>query len=116
MSELKKMGRTINKRTIMESPKKMIYEAHFTAMEYELSYALFKKDYWWIRTRLEQHKLVLADDPNLPEKLRPRGKAILERFSKFVRNKKKSRLRVHVNQERKTKVTQCKGVRNWVGW
>lgn len=85
MSELKKMGRTIDKRTIMESPKTMIYEAHFTAMEYELNYALLKKEYSWIRTRLEQHKLVLVDDPHLPEKLKPRGNAILEKFRKFIR-------------------------------
>ncbi len=33
MNELKKMGRTIDKRVIVESPKTMIYEAHFTAIE-----------------------------------------------------------------------------------
>ena len=58
MSELKKMGRTINKRVIMESPKIMIYEAHFTAMELELNYALLKKDYPWIRKRLEAQRQV----------------------------------------------------------
>ena len=44
MSELKKMGRKINKRTVMESPKTMIYEAHFTTMEYESDYPLLKRD------------------------------------------------------------------------
>jgi hypothetical protein len=86
ISELKKMGRTINKRVIVESPKTMIYEAHFTAMEFELNYALLKKDYPWIRKRLEEHKTsVLENDPNLPEELRPRGNAIFERFSKLIR-------------------------------
>lgn len=85
MSELKKMGRTINKRTIMESPKAMIYEAHFTAMEYELNYALLKRKYSWIKTRLKQHKLVLLEDPYLPEELKPRGNVILERFGKLTR-------------------------------
>lgn len=86
MSELKKMGRTINKQVIVESPKTIIYEAHFTAMELELNYALLKKDYSWIRMRLEQHKTsVLEDDPHLPEELKPRGNAILERFSKLLR-------------------------------
>ena len=85
MSELKKMGRTINKRTVMESPKTVIYEAHFTAMEYELNYALLKREYSWIETRLEQHKLVLLDDPHLPEELKPRGNAILERFRNLIR-------------------------------
>ena len=85
ISELKKMGRRINRRTIMESPKTSIYEAHFTAMEYELNYALLKGDYSWIENRLEQHKLVLLDDPHLPEKLKPLGEAILERFRKLIR-------------------------------
>jgi hypothetical protein len=82
ISELKKLGRTISKRIIVDSSKATIYEAHFTAMELELSYALFKKDYFWIRVRLKQHKdSVLDDDPNLPEALRPREGAILAKFS-----------------------------------
>ncbi|MFQ6068396.1 MAG: hypothetical protein ACE5KD_02520 [Candidatus Bathyarchaeia archaeon] len=85
ISELKKMGRTINKQTIMKTPKTTIYEAHFTAMEYELNYALLRREYSWIRERLKQHKLVLIDDPCLPEKLKPRGEAIFERFSKLIR-------------------------------
>jgi len=86
MTELKKMGRIINKRVILESPKTMIYEAHFTAMELELNYALLKKEYAWIRTRLEAHKAsVLEDDPHLPEELRPRGHAIFKRFCKLLK-------------------------------
>jgi len=85
ISELKKMGRSINKRTIVESPKNMIYKAHFTAMEHELNCAFFRKKYSWIETRLEQRKLVLVDDPHLPKELEPRGKAILERFRNLIR-------------------------------
>lgn len=86
ISELKKLGVTINKRVIVESPKTMIYEAHFTAIELELNCALAKKDYPWVRKRLEVHKTsVLEDDPNLPEELRPRGEAIFERFTKQLR-------------------------------
>ncbi len=86
ISELKKMGRTISKRVLVESPKPTIYEAHFTAMEFELNYALLKKDYQWIRTRLRQHKeSVLEDDPHLPEELRPRGNEIFERFSRLLK-------------------------------
>jgi hypothetical protein len=84
MSELKKIGRMINKRTIMESPKSMIYKAHFTAMEYELNYALLKRNHSWMRTRLEQHKLVLVDDPHLLEELKLQGKAILEEFMGLI--------------------------------
>jgi len=68
------MGRTIDKRVIVDSPKTVIYDAHLTAMETELNYALHKKDYFWVKIRLRQHKeSVLEDDPNLPEEMRPRA-------------------------------------------
>jgi len=86
MSELKKIGRTIDKRVIVDSPKTVIYEAHFKAMELELQYAMFKKDYYWAKFRLKQHKeSVLEDDPNLPESLRPRGEEILHKFTDLVK-------------------------------
>ena len=88
MSELKKMGRKIDKRIIVDSPKTVIYEAHFKAMELELQYALFKKDYFWVKVRLKQHKeSVLEDDPNLPESLRQRGEEIFHKFSNLVKNR-----------------------------
>jgi len=88
MSELKKMGRIIDKQVIVDSPKIVIYEAHFKAMELELEYALFKKDYFWVKFRLKQHKeSVLEDDPNLPESLRPRGEEIFHKFSNLVKNR-----------------------------
>jgi hypothetical protein len=43
ISELKKMGRTISKPVIVNSPKITIYRAHYTAMETELGYALLMK-------------------------------------------------------------------------
>jgi hypothetical protein len=88
ISELKKMGRKIDKRVIVDSPKTVIYKAHFKAMELELQYAMFKKDYFWVKVRLKQHKeSVLEDDPNLPESLRPRGEEILHKFSNLVKNR-----------------------------
>jgi len=88
MSELKKMGRIIDKQVIVDSPKIVIYEAHFKAMELELEYALFKKDYFWVKFRLKQHKeSVLEDDSNLPESLRPRGEEIFHKFSNLVKNR-----------------------------
>ena len=88
MIELKKMGRTIDKRVIVDSPKTVIYEAHFKAMELELQYAMFKKDYFWVKVRLKQHKeSVLEDDPNLPESLRPKGEEIFHKFSNLVKNR-----------------------------
>jgi hypothetical protein len=88
MSELKKMGRRIDKRVIVDSPKTVIYKAHFRAMELELEYALFKKDYFWVKARLKQHKeSVLEDDPNLLESLRPRGEEIFHKFNDLVKNR-----------------------------
>ncbi|HML02973.1 MAG TPA: hypothetical protein VK487_06330 [Candidatus Bathyarchaeia archaeon] len=85
ISELKKMGRTIDKRVITDSPKTAIYTAHFAAMETELSYALQKGDTYWAKWRLKMHKTsVLDDDPNLPEELRPKAEEILKRFSKLI--------------------------------
>jgi hypothetical protein len=56
ISELKKMGRTIDKRAIVDSPKMMVYDAHLTAMETELEYALRKDDTFWANIRLRQYK------------------------------------------------------------
>jgi hypothetical protein len=81
ISELKKIGRRIDKRVIMETPKIPFYTAHLTAMETELKYALYKGDTLWAKIRLRQHKeSVLDDDPNLPEELRPRGEEIYEKY------------------------------------
>jgi hypothetical protein len=88
MSELKKMGRTIDKRVIVDSSKTEIYKAHFKAMELELECAVFKKDYFWAKVRLKQHKeSVLEDDPNLPELLRPKAKEIFHRFNNLVKTR-----------------------------
>ena len=93
INELKKMGRTINKRVIVDSPKTVIYDAHLTALEKELEYALHKKDYAWVKIRLRQHKeSVLEDDPNLPEEMRPRAEAIFEKFLKAVQQRTRKRL------------------------
>jgi len=92
MSELKKMGIKINKRTLMESPEPTIYTAHFTAMEQELNYALLRKDFSWIRTRLQQHKTsVLENDQHLPEELRPKAEEILAKFNKLIATLTQSR-------------------------
>jgi hypothetical protein len=57
-------------------------------MELELEYALFKKDYFWVKFRLKQHKeSVLENDPNLPESLRPKGEEIFRKFSNLVKTR-----------------------------
>lgn len=85
VNELKKLGRTINKRVIVDSPKAVIYSAHLTAMEAELIYALRKRDYSWVKIRLKQHKEnILDNDPNLPDKIRPRAEELFKNFCKFI--------------------------------
>ncbi len=89
INELKKMRQTIDKRVIVDSPKTVIYDAHLTAMETEFTYALFKKDYFWVKIRLRQYKeSVLDNDPNLPEEMRPRAKTVFEKFHKIIQNRK----------------------------
>jgi hypothetical protein len=83
ISELKKMGRKIDKRVIVDSLKEVIYKAHFFAQEFEMNYALAKKDYSWVRLRLGHHRNVLNDDPNLPEKLKPLAQTIYDKFIKI---------------------------------
>ncbi len=86
ISELKKIGRKIDKHVIMETPKIPFYTAHLNAMETELKYALYKQDTYWAKIRLRQHKeSVLDDDPNLPEELRPRAEEIYEKYRKLAK-------------------------------
>lgn len=80
ISELKKMGLKIHKRVIVESPKEVIYKAHFFAQEFEMDYALRKKDYFYVKLRLRAHKNVLYDDSNLPDNLIPIAQKIYDKF------------------------------------
>jgi len=89
ISELKKMNVVINKQTIMKFYP-YVYEAHFTALDYELSYALNKRDYQWLKQRLKNFQSQL-DDPYLPQefchlkqKLAPKCKSMMEKFSKYL--------------------------------
>jgi hypothetical protein len=95
MSELKKMGRAIDTRVIVDSPKTVIYEAHLKAMELELEYAMFKKDYFMVKVILKQHKdSVLDDDPNLPEKLRPRAEEMFRKFRSLLKQRDNQRIQI----------------------
>jgi len=85
ISELKKTGRKIDEHVIMETPKIPFYTAHLNAMETELKYALHKRDTYWMKIRLRQHKeSVLDDDPNLPEELRPRAEEICGKYRRLA--------------------------------
>jgi len=83
ISKLKEMERRIDKRVLVDSPKTIIYTAHFFAMELEMDYALKKKDYSWLKLRLRHHKLVLYDDPNLPESMKSHAQEIYDKFKEF---------------------------------
>lgn len=80
ISELKKAGLKIHKQVIVESPKEVIYKAHFYAQEFEMDYAVRKRDYFWMKERLDQHRKVLYDDPNLPNGLKSEALRICEKF------------------------------------
>lgn len=93
ISELKRMGISINKQTIMRYYPK-VYEAHITAMDYELTHALNKKDYEWFKRRFVSPEIFLSqlNDPYLPpeynylpQQLTPKCKSIIKKFSKHFR-------------------------------
>ncbi len=85
ISELKKMGYKITKRVIVESPREAIYKAHFFAQDFEMNYALTKKDLSWVKERFEHHKRMLYDDPDLPIELRPTAQAIYDKYLKIIK-------------------------------
>lgn len=78
ISELKRMGIPVNKRTVMEFHPK-VYEAHLTATDVELSYALRVGDFSWIRTRLE-HVRSWKEDELLPPELLPKLELLLKKY------------------------------------
>lgn len=86
ISELKKRGVPINKQTVTVTFPNSSYDTHYTATECELDYALSKKNYTWVKTRLAQAKDWLQDE-NLPHFLTPQYKALIQKFSKALEKK-----------------------------
>lgn len=82
ISELKKRSMPINKQTIMSFHPK-VYEAHFTATEFELNHAVVTKDYAWLKLRLGHAKDWLEDD-YLPQELTSRCKSMIRKFSEYL--------------------------------
>jgi len=78
ISELKKMGIPINRSTVMDFHTK-VYEAHLTATDIELSYALKKRDFSWIKTRLEHAKQWINDE-YLPPSLVPKVNELIRKY------------------------------------
>jgi hypothetical protein len=83
ISELKKMNVIIDKKTIMKNYPK-VYEAHLTAMDYELTYAFNNGDYEWIKHRLTFNSLLPAEGYNhLRKKLTDKYEMIMKKFKDY---------------------------------
>jgi len=82
ISELKKVSIPINRRTVMMFLPR-VYEAHYVAIEYELNYALARKDYAWLKVRTNHAKSWLEDE-HMPQRLVPRCRAIIKKFSEAL--------------------------------
>ncbi|MBO3842585.1 MAG: hypothetical protein FGF48_09275 [Candidatus Brockarchaeota archaeon] len=80
ISELKKKGITIDNTTVVNRHSKTIYEAHLTAMEYEIKHAFNKGDLAYVKLRLI-HVREWLDDENLPKELIQKLKSIIEKLS-----------------------------------
>jgi hypothetical protein len=85
ISELKKLGRKIDKHVIMDTPRSAFYTTHFNALETELRFALYKGDTYWVKFRLKLFKESEDDDPNLPKELRPRVEEIYEKYRRLAK-------------------------------
>ena len=83
ISELRKMSIPTNKNTVVKFHPK-VYEAHFTATEQELNYAFSKKDFDWLKVRMNHAKSWLEDN-DMPQYLLPTCKAIIEKLSNILR-------------------------------
>jgi len=87
ISELKKLGIQINKQTVMMTFPDPSYSTHYTATEYELDYALSSKNYDWLKTRMKHAKSWMEDE-DLPQHLVPRYKALMEKLSKALEERR----------------------------
>jgi DNA-binding transcriptional ArsR family regulator len=90
-SELKKMNVLLNRQTVMMHYPK-VYEAHITALDYELAYFLEKGDIESIRRILANpHFQENLDDPYLPQEcdylrkeLEPRFRSMIAKYLRVV--------------------------------
>jgi hypothetical protein len=87
ISELKKKRIPIDKQTVMNTYPNTL-EIHYTATEYELDYAIDKKDYDWLKVRIMHAKSWLEED-NMPRHLVLRCKAIIKKLSKTLESSSK---------------------------
>jgi len=83
ISELKRRRTPINRETIINCDREMIYDAHLTATEYEIRHALKENNLEWIRLRLSHAKMWLEDE-NLPKNLVEKCKQIIDWLLKLA--------------------------------
>jgi len=83
ISELKKKGIPINEVTTVNCPLKTTYEAHMTAVEYEIKYALKREDLAYVKLRLA-HMREWLEDENIPKELTPKLKLMVEKLSNLL--------------------------------
>ncbi len=83
ISELKEAGIEINNKTIVDTPKEVLYSAHLKAMDYELGYSLILEDYYWLKHRLAQHARDIKNDVNMPDSLNGKAMEIYDTFIEY---------------------------------
>jgi hypothetical protein len=83
ISELKKKGIPINEVTTVNCPLKTTYEAHMTAVEYEIKYALKREDPTYVKLRLAHMREWLKDE-NIPKESTPKLKSMVEKLSNLL--------------------------------
>lgn len=83
LSELKEAGVEINAKTIKNTQKDVLYEAHLKAMEYELGYSMILEDFYWLKHRLAQLGQDIKTDEYLPESLKERALEIYDSFLEY---------------------------------
>jgi hypothetical protein len=84
LSDLKKQGLVIGAKTVSDTDKEKLYEAHLRAADYEMGYAMLIEDYYWMKHRLEYLVNMIENDKNLPESLKPAAKKIYENFKPYM--------------------------------
>ena len=83
LSELKRQGLTIGEKTVSDTDKEKLYEAHLRAADYEMGYAMLIEDYYWMKHRLAYLGEMIESDEALPESLRSVAVKIVDSFKQY---------------------------------
>src|SRR4030042_149854 len=83
VSELKRLGVPVGEDTHSKGPREKVYEAHLSAMEFELEYALLLEDYYWLKHRLDYHGATTLKDKNLGGERKERAQEIYDHYKQY---------------------------------